>query len=80
MHVKANFDLKRTITLIHNALPDMFHYPMDPLIPSTTTALEGWHSRVKRAYRQHAGLSQRHKIQFLRWYSYFKNQQNVNNI
>lgn len=80
MHVKANFDLKRTITLVNNALPDMFHYLMDPLIHSTTNALEGWHSRVKRAYRQHAGLSQRHKIQFLKWYSYFENQQKTNNL
>lgn len=79
MHVKANFDLRRTITLIHNALPDMFHYLMDPRVHATTNALEGWHSRVKRAYRQHAGLSQRHKIQFLKWYSYFENQQKINN-
>lgn len=76
--IKANFDLKRTITLIRNALPDMFHYLMGPNIHSTTNALEGWHSRIKRAYRQHAGLSQRHKIQFLRWYSYFENQQKTN--
>src|SRR6266705_4528711 len=40
---------------------------------------KGWHSRIKRAYRQHAGLSQRHKIQFLKWYSYFENQQKTNN-
>jgi len=75
MIIKANFDLKRTVNLINNALPDMFHYLMDPHIHSTTNALEGWHSRIKRAYRQHAGLSQRHKIQFLKWYSYLKNQQ-----
>lgn len=80
MHIKANFDLKRTITLIHNALPNMFHYLMDPNIHSTTNALEGWHSRTKRAYRQHAGLTQRHKIQFLKWLSYFENQQKINNL
>lgn len=80
MHIKANFDLRRTITLIKNALPDMFHYLMEPHIHSTTNALEGWHSRVKRAYRQHAGLSQRHKIQFLKWYAYFENQQKTNNL
>lgn len=80
MATKANFDLKRTITLIQNALPDMFHYLMNPSIHSTTNTLEGWHSRLKRSYRQHAGLSQRHKIQYLKWYSYFKNQQNTNNF
>ena len=77
--IKANFDLKRTIILIQNALPNMFHYLMDPHIPSTSNALEGWHSRIKRAYRQHTGLSQRHKIQFLKWYSFFENQQKINN-
>jgi hypothetical protein len=80
MKVKVNYDLKRTISLINNALPDMFHYLMNPMIHSTTNALEGWHSRVKRAYRQHPGLTQRHKIQFLKWYSYFENQQKTNNL
>ena len=79
MQSKANVDLKRTLTLMNNALPDMFHYLMDPCIHATTNALEGWHSRIKRAYRQHAGLSQRHKIQFLKWYSYFENQQKTTN-
>lgn len=78
MHIKAHCDLKRTITLIQNALPDMFHDLMDPPIHSTTNALEGWHSRIKRAYRQHAGLSQRHQIQCLKWYSFFENQQKIN--
>lgn len=80
MNIKAHFDLKRTIALLHHALPNMFHYLMDPSIHSTTNALEGWHSRIKRAYRQHAGLSQPHKIQFLKWYSYFENQQKINNL
>jgi hypothetical protein len=78
--VKANKDIKRTINLLNNALPNMFHYLMDPQIHSTTNALEGWHSRIKRAYRQHAGLNQRHKIQFLRWFSYFNDQQKTNNL
>jgi len=76
--VKANKDLKRTINLVNNAMPNMFHYLMDPQIHSTTNALEGWHSRIKRAYRQHSGLNQRHKIQFLRWFSYFNDQHKTN--
>lgn len=79
-NLKANIDLKRTVNLIHNALPNMFHYLMNPSIPSTTNALEGWHSILKRIYRQHAGLTQAHKIQFLRWHSHFKNQQFTNNF
>lgn len=80
MNIKANYDLKRTTSLLNNALPNMFHYLMDPCIHSTTNALEGWHSRIKRAYRQHAGMRQIHKIQFLRWFSWFKNQQKTNNL
>lgn len=79
MNVKANFDLKRTISLVQNALPDMFHYLMDSRIPSTSNALEGFFSRVKFAYRQHRGLSQLNKIRFLKWYCYYENQQKTNN-
>ena len=79
MNIKANFDLKRTLSLIHRALPDMFHYLMDPNIPSTTNAIEGFHSRLKPAYHQHRGLSQTNKIKFLKWYCYFENQQIINN-
>jgi transposase-like protein len=78
--IKANYDLKRTISMLTNAIPNMFHYLMDPHIHTTTNALEGWHSRIKRAYRQHAGLSQRHKIQFLKWFSHYENQQKTNNF
>lgn len=79
MNVKVNFDLKRTISLIQNASPDMFHYLMDPHIPSTSNALEGFFSRLKSAYRQHRGLSQLNKIRFLKWFCYFENQQKINN-
>lgn len=79
MQIKSNFDLKRTIALIDNAVPDMFHYLMDSNIPKTSNMLEGFYSRLKLAYRFHRGLSQRHKIQFLKWYCYFENQQKINN-
>lgn len=69
-------DLKRTIILINNALPDMFYYLEDSNIHSTTNALEGFHSRLKADYRRHPGLSQEHKIQYIHWYCYFKNGSN----
>ena len=80
MSIKANFDLKRTISLINNALPNMFHYLLDSSIPSTSNMLEGFNSRLKLSYRLHRGLTQRHKIQFLKWYCYFENQQKTNNL
>jgi transposase-like protein len=38
-------DLKRTIVLINNGLPDMFYYLEDKNVHPTTNALEGFHSR-----------------------------------
>lgn len=69
-------DLKRTISLIDNALPDMFHYLKDPNIHKTSNALEGFYSRLKSDYRRHRGLTQQHKIRYLTWYCYFKNRAN----
>ena len=66
-------DLKRTIVLINNALPDMFYYLKDPNIPATTNTIESFYSRVKADYRSHRGLTQIHKIHYLKWYCYFKN-------
>lgn len=66
-------DLKRTAALIQNALPDMFHYLCDPKIPATTNALEGFYSRLKSDYQRHRGLSAQHRIDYLNWYCYFKN-------
>lgn len=67
-------DLKKTMALITNALPDMFHYLDDPNIHSTTNCLESFFSRLKADFRRHRGLSEAHKQSYLRWYCYFKNQ------
>jgi Transposase, Mutator family len=69
----AHKDLKRTMVLINNALPDMFHFLEDTNIYSTTNALEGFHSRLKADYRRHRGLSREHRIQYIHWYCYFEN-------
>jgi len=66
-------DLKKTMTLIRNALPDMFYYLEDSAIHKTTNALEGFYSRLKDHYRGHRGLSKKHRISYLSWYCYFKN-------
>jgi transposase-like protein len=71
-------DLKRTMTLLNNATPDMFYYLEDRHIHSTTNALEGFHSRLKADYQRHRGLSKEHRVRYLRWYSYFENRANSN--
>ena len=71
-------DLKKTMTLIHNALPDMFHFLDHPTAPSTTNLLEGFFSRLKSDYRRHRGLNHANKIAYLKWYCYFKSQKSSN--
>jgi len=72
----ANIDLKKAMGLINNALPDMFHYIDDPFIASTTNLLENFYSQLKHHYRSHRGLTEKHKISYLKWFCYLKN--NVN--
>jgi transposase-like protein len=69
----ARKDLKRTMVLINNALPEMFRYLDDSNVHSTTNALEGFHSRLKSDYRRHRGLTKEHRIQYIDWYCFFKN-------
>lgn len=69
----AEKDLKRTMALITNAIPNMFHYIDDPNIHPTTNCLESFFSRLKADFRRHRGLSETHKKSYLRWYCFFKN-------
>lgn len=68
----ANTDLKRAMGLINNALPNMFHYIRDPNIAPTANLLENFYSQLKHDYRSHRGLTEKHKISYLRWFCYFK--------
>ena len=68
----ASKDLKRTVRLVQNALPDMFHYLREKNIPSTTNLLEGFYSQLKADYLRHRGLTERKKRQYLKWYCYLK--------
>ncbi len=72
----ASKDLKRTIVLINNALPDLFYYLKDKSVHATTNTIESYHSRLKSDYQRHRGLTRQHKLQYLNWYCYFKNQRN----
>ena len=61
-------DIKRARSMLLNAIPNMFHYLSDPGIPKTTNALEGYFSRMKKHYRNHAGLT-KHKLKnYFEWY------------
>jgi transposase-like protein len=72
--VIAYKDLKKTMALIENALPDMFYYLDDSRVISTTNKLESFFSRLKADYHRHRGLSDEHKKSYLKWYCCFHNQ------
>lgn len=73
-------DLKKTMALVYNALPDMFHYLNDSKVTKTTNTLESFYSRLKADYRKHRGLTEKHKISYLNWYCYFKNRKYSNTL
>lgn len=61
-------DIKRARSMLLRALPDMFHYLDDPLIPNSTNGLESYFSRLKAHYRQHRGLSKERRPNYFAWY------------
>ena len=63
-------DLLRARSMLMNALPFMFGFLDDSNIPRSTNALEGYFSRLKLRYRQHRGLSKRHRLNYFRCYFY----------
>jgi transposase-like protein len=65
-------DIKRARSMLLKALPDMFHYLEDGQIPSTTNALEGYFSRLKRDYREHRGLHPAKRNNYFNWYFHLK--------
>jgi transposase-like protein len=71
----AGKDLKRTMGLITNAIPNMFYFLEDPCIQKTTNQMESFYSRLKADYRRHRGLTEKHKISYLAWYAYFHNRE-----
>jgi hypothetical protein len=65
--------IRRTMTLIQKALPDLFRYLYDPDIPSTTNRIEGFFSHLKEKLQLHRGLTKQSKKNFIKWYLYFMN-------
>jgi len=64
--------LRRTRSLIKNALPNMFHYLDNPHITKSTNCLETRFSYLKNNLKIHRGLSKKNRKNFILWYNYFK--------
>ena len=65
--------LRRSYFTIKRALPNMFHYLSNPRIPHTTNGIEGYFSHLKNHLDMHRGLSQPHRINFIKLYVYLSN-------
>lgn len=59
-----------------NAIPHLFSYLNDEQIPSSTNQIEGYFSHLKEKLTLHRGLRFDAKKNFIKWYLYFKNQEN----
>lgn len=65
--------IRRSYLTIKRALPNMFHYLSNPLIPNTTNGIEGFFSHLKNHLDLHRGLTLQHRIDFIKWYMYLSN-------
>ena len=65
--------IRRSYLTIKRALPNMFHYLSNPMIPNTTNGIEGFFSHLKNHLDLHRGLTLKHRIDFIKWYVYLSN-------
>lgn len=66
--------VRRSFMVILKALPNMFHYLDNPLIPKSTNGLESYFSHLKNNLNVHRGLTREHRKLFLMWYLFFKSE------
>lgn len=65
--------LRRSFFTIKRALPNMFHYLDNPLIPKSTNGIESYFGHLKNHLDLHRGLTKTNRINFIKWYIYFRN-------
>jgi len=68
-------NLRKVITHINNALPEMFRYLVFKSIPKDTNGLEGRFTDLKQKFRTHRGLKRTKRAAYLGWYLTTKNEQ-----
>ena len=68
--------VRRAFIHIKRALPDMFHYLDNPNIPKSTNGLESFFGHLKKNISIHRGLSKEHYKNYIKWYLFFKSNQN----
>jgi transposase-like protein len=65
--------IRRSYFTIKRALPNMFCYLIDSNIPKTTNGIESYFGHLKNHLDLHRGLTEEHRMNFIKWYIYFKN-------
>jgi hypothetical protein len=65
--------LRRSFLTIKRALPNMFCYLEDHKIPKTTNGIESYFGHLKNHLDLHRGLTKNNRINFIKWYIYFRN-------
>jgi hypothetical protein len=69
--------IRRSFLTIKRALPNMFHYLDNANIPKTTNGIESYFGHLKNHLDLHRGLTERNRINFIKWYIYFRNKSNM---
>lgn len=66
--------LRKARYLMIRAIPNLFSFLDDPLIPATNNRLESFFRHLKEKLGVHHGLTLEHKKNFIKWYLFFQNQ------
>jgi hypothetical protein len=69
--------IRRSFLTIKRALPNMFCYLDDSNIPKTTNGIESYFGHLKNHLDLHRGLTKNNRINFIKWYIYFRNKSNL---
>ncbi len=65
--------IRRSFFTMKRALPNMFCYLDDSNIPKTTNGIESYFGHLKNHLDIHRGLTKNNRINFIKWYVYFRN-------
>lgn len=65
--------VRRAFITIKRALPNMFHYLDNPMIPKSTNGLESFFGHLKSHVSIHRGLSKKNRENFIKWYLFYRN-------
>ena len=65
--------IRRSFLTMKRALPNMFCYLDNSNIPKTTNGIESYFGHLKNHLDLHRGLTKNNRINFIKWYIYFRN-------